>query len=56
MAETLKRELGVEAELVEGKRGEFTVLVNDKAVAKKRWLMIPKDEAIVASVKQVLEQ
>jgi len=46
----LKKELGVEAELVPGNTGEFTVWVGDRVVAKKRFLRFPKDRDIVRSV------
>ena len=55
MADTLKKELGVEAEMVPGKTGEFTVWVGDRVVAKKRFLRFPKDGAIVRSVASALK-
>ena len=55
MADLLKRELGVEVELKEGGRGEFTVWVNDKVVAKKGWLRFPQDEKVLTAVRQELE-
>ena len=50
----LKREAGVDAELVEGSRGEFTVNVNGQCVAKKGWLGFPADDKILAAVKDAL--
>ena len=55
MAELLKRELGVEAELIEGDRGEFTIWVGDRVVAKKGWVRFPPDGRVLASVRQALE-
>ena len=55
MADLLKRELGVEAELVEGSRGEFTVRVDDKIVAQKGWVRFPQDQKVLAAVRQALE-
>jgi hypothetical protein len=54
VAEAIKRELGVEAELVEGARGEFTVWVGDRVVAKKGWVRFPPDERVLAAVRQAL--
>ena len=56
MAEKIKEKFGLEANLVEGGRGEFTVLVGDKIAAKKGWLMIPSDEKILAGVGEILER
>ncbi len=54
MAELLKGELGVEATLVKGDRGEFTVWVGEEMVAKKGWLGFPDDEKILAAVRRSL--
>ena len=54
MAELIKRELGVEPEVVEGDRGEFTVWVGDRMVAKKGWVRFPADEKVLSSVRQAL--
>ena len=54
MAELIKRELGVEPELVEGDRGEFTVWVGDQMVAKKGWVRFPPDERVLSGVRQAL--
>ena len=54
MAELIKRELGVGTELVEGDRGEFTVWVGDRVVAKKGWVRFPPDGKVVAAVRQAL--
>ncbi|MCJ7807534.1 MAG: hypothetical protein MUP73_02280 [Dehalococcoidia bacterium] len=55
MADLLKTELGIEAELQQGKPGEFTVLVNDEVIAKKGFLMLPSDQKIIAAVRQALD-
>ena len=55
MADLLKTELGIEAELQQGKPGEFTVLVNDEVIAKKGFLMLPSDQKIITAVRQALE-
>ncbi|MBA3716294.1 MAG: hypothetical protein H0W76_28210 [Pyrinomonadaceae bacterium] len=52
----LKRELDVEAELIEGGRGEFTVWVGDDVVAKKGWVRFPKEEVILSAVRQALSE
>ena len=54
MAELLKRELGVETDLVEGERGEFTVWVDEKVVAKKGWFGFPEDQKVLEAVRESL--
>ena len=54
MADLLKSELGIEAELQQGRPGEFTVLVNDEVIAKKGFLTLPSDQKIIDAVKQAL--
>ena len=54
MAELLKRELNIEAALVRGKKGEFSVVVNDQVVAQKGWLRFPSPEKILAAVRQAI--
>lgn len=54
MAELLKRELNVETKLIEGDRGEFTVWVADRVVAKKGWLGFPEDAKILEAVREAL--
>ena len=51
MAAQLKQELGVDADLVIGGSGEFTVWVGDKKVAEKSWGRFPEPEKVVAAVK-----
>lgn len=52
----LKNELGLETQLIEGKRGEFTVAVNEVEIARKGWLGFPKDEKILEDVRNYLAQ
>lgn len=53
MAEFLKRESGIEAELDSGGRvGEFTVWVDDKLIAKKGLIKLPDKEQILALIQQ----
>lgn len=54
MADLIKRELGAEPELVEGDRGEFTVWVGERLVAKKGWLRFPSAERVLSAVRQAL--
>ena len=56
MADLLRRELGVEAELVAGGRGEFTVWVGEKVVAQKGWRGFPTDEKILAATRAALAE
>jgi hypothetical protein len=54
VAELIKRELGIQPELVEGDRGEFTVWVGDRMVAQKGWVRFPQDKKVLSAVKQAL--
>jgi hypothetical protein len=54
VAALLKDELGVETELTEGGRGEFTVWVGDAIVAKKDLQGFPTDEEAVAAVRHAI--
>lgn len=54
MAELLKRELNVETKLVAGDRGEFTVWVAGRVVAKKGMFGFPEDEKVLAAVREAL--
>lgn len=56
MAEKIKEKFGLDTELVEGGRGEFTVLVDGEPAAKKGWLLIPSDEKILAGVGEKIGQ
>lgn len=51
MADVLKQELGIEAELSKGSNGIFTVAVDGDVVAKKTLDGFPTTDQIVASVK-----
>lgn len=59
MAELIKRELGVEVELVEGDEGEFTVWVDDTMVATmvvkmKFFHLFPEDQEVLSAVRHAL--
>jgi hypothetical protein len=54
VAELIRRELGVEPEVVEGDRGEFTVWVGDRLVAKKGWVRFPSEQKVLSGVRQAL--
>lgn len=54
MAALIKDELGIDSELLEGGRGEFTVWVGDQVVAKKDTQGFPSDEKAVAAVKEAV--
>ena len=55
MADLIKRELGVEVELVEGNKNEFSVWVDNKVVAKQGWIIFPTDNKILSAVRRQLE-
>jgi hypothetical protein len=52
VAALIKRELGIEAKLVEGKTGEFSVLVDGRVVAKKGWVRFPADTKVLQAIQQ----
>jgi hypothetical protein len=54
VAALIKEATGVDTELVEGKRGEFTVWVGDAVVAKKDWRGFPSEPDAVAAVQRAL--
>jgi hypothetical protein len=47
----LEREPGVEVEVVDGDRGELTVLVDGRKVARKWLLFKPSVEKVLAAVR-----
>jgi hypothetical protein len=54
VAALIKERLGVDSEIVEGNRGEFTVWVSDDVVARKDSSGFPSDEDAVAAVRRAL--
>jgi hypothetical protein len=52
LAAALKQEPGVEVELVDGNRGELTVLVDGQSVAKKGWFGKPSVEKVLQAVRE----
>jgi hypothetical protein len=48
--------VGLDAELVEGGRGEFTVWVGDDRVAEKTWMGFPSDDDVLNGVRQALNR
>jgi hypothetical protein len=55
VAAAIKQETGVEPELVEGGRGEFTVWVGDQKVAGKTPEEgFPTEQQVLAAVRQAL--
>jgi hypothetical protein len=51
VAAQLKQDLGVDAELIVGGSGEFTVWVGDKKVAEKSWGRFPEPDSVVTAVR-----
>jgi hypothetical protein len=51
VADELRKEPGVEVELVDGNRGELTVLVDGKSVAKKGLFFKPSVDKVVKAVR-----
>ncbi|HEY7442767.1 MAG TPA: hypothetical protein VH701_10135 [Vicinamibacterales bacterium] len=54
MAAAIKQKTGLDAQLVEGARGEFTVWVGEKVVARKDAHGFPSDSAAVTAVQEAL--
>ena len=54
MAELLRNEFGTDVEMIGGGRGEFTVWVDDKLVARKGVLRFPSDQKVVEAVRTAL--
>jgi hypothetical protein len=54
VAAFIREQLGLQPELVEGDRGEFTVWVGDQMVAKKGWVRFPQDQNVLSAVQQAL--
>jgi predicted Rdx family selenoprotein len=53
VAAQLKQDLGIEATLVIGRSGEFTVWVDDKMVAEKTWALgFPDPDDVVDAVRE----
>jgi hypothetical protein len=54
VAALIKEKLGIDAELSEGGRGEFTVWVDDDVVARKDAEGFPSEDQALAAVQQAL--
>ena len=52
MAASIKKETGLEPELMVGGRGEFTVWLGDTLVAQKGPLGFPTDDEVLAAVRR----
>jgi hydroxyethylthiazole kinase-like sugar kinase family protein len=56
VADALRKEPGLSVDLIDGNRGEFTVLVDGRTVAGKKGDSLPNVEDVVAAVKQAAPQ
>lgn len=54
MAASIKKTVGIDPELIEGNRGEFTVWVGEENVAQKDSRGFPADDDVVTAVQQAL--
>ena len=54
MAAELKQTMGLDAQLVVGSSGEFTVWLDDRKVAEKRFGRFPSPDEVVAAIKAAL--
>ena len=52
MAAVLKQESGIDPELIEGKRGEFTVWMDDELIAQKDANGFPSEDDVLAAVRK----
>jgi hypothetical protein len=52
VADALRKEPGVEVELVDGNRGELTVLMDGRVVAKKGLIFKPSVESVLKAVRE----
>lgn len=52
MAAVLKQETGIDAELIEGNRGEFTVWADDQLIARKDANGFPSEDDVLAALRQ----
>ena len=55
MAAEIKKATGIEAEVVEGNRGEFTVWVDQDKVAGKTADGFPSDQEAVSAVRHAIK-
>jgi hypothetical protein len=53
VAAQLEQDLGIEAELVVGNAGEFTVWADDRKIAEKVMGKFPEADAVVSAVKSI---
>lgn len=56
MAAELKRELGLDAQLVVGNSGELSVWLDDKLIAEKKQGQFPSPDDVVAAMEAALPQ
>ena len=54
MAAVLKEDIGADAELIEGNRGEFTVWVGEERVAGKDAMGFPAEQDVLAAVRRAI--
>jgi hypothetical protein len=54
VAALIKEATGVDAKLVEGQRGEYTVWVGDTLIAKKDGRGFPSDQDVLTAVRKAL--
>jgi hypothetical protein len=54
VAAELKKQTGLDAQLLVGGSGEFTVWLDDRLVAEKKLGRFPEPEEVVAAVKAAL--
>ena len=50
-AATLKTELGIEPQIIDGAKGEFTVLVGERILAQNSGTTLPAAEQVIAAMR-----
>jgi predicted Rdx family selenoprotein len=56
VAAAIKGAVNLDADIVEGSRGEFTVWVGDRVIARKGAGGFPSDDEIVAAVREAVKR
>jgi hypothetical protein len=52
VAAQLKKDLGIETEMIVGRSGEFTVWLDDKLIAEKEFSGFPDPDDVVDAVRE----
>ena len=53
MAAEVKRELGIDTELIKGNSGEFTIWLDGQKIVEKTGQQFPSPEAVIAAIRKL---